>query len=525
MHSEKREQDPSGGGTADRGRRSFLAFCAGLAAQGLLWPKSADAGNCGPPPKAQPHRWKGGESVPPLPLPATPLRRSEKKRPPAPPALIGKIEYGRMVEGTDEKGRRYRYRDWTTDPSDVQSLMEHVKRTLAVDYRGIQVPFSSFGWDPAEIPILYLTGHEGFELDETIRKKLLVYLQDGGTLLGDACCGRKEYRESFLKEMEALFPRRKMNRLPEDHPLFNCCHKIEEVHFIGEDQKAFKGPPFLEGVHLGCRAAVLFTPYDLSCGWDGHAHDQGRRIWSDATGPADAVRLGVNLIAYCLAGYQQGRQMAVSKRYHEAGATGDEKFVFGQVVHGGDWDPDPDAAANLLKYTAANTALGVKFKRASVDLGKLETFQHPLLYLTGHDDFALKDGEIATLRKYLAGGGVLFADACCGRKAFDAAFRRELARVLPASRLERLPLDSPVYRATGTALTKAEFTARLRQQHPDWAEPRLEGITVNGLTAVIYSPLDVGCAWEDVEHPFSLGYERKTGLRLGASVLLYALTH
>src|ERR1017187_10850634 len=44
-------------------------------------------------PQAAPQRRNGGEGVPPLPLPATPLRRSEKKREPSPPALIGNITF------------------------------------------------------------------------------------------------------------------------------------------------------------------------------------------------------------------------------------------------------------------------------------------------------------------------------------------------------------------------------------------------------------------------------------------------
>jgi hypothetical protein len=514
------------GRTPRTGRRSFLALCAGLAAEGLLG-DSAHAGSCGPPPKAKPQRWKAGEGMPPLPLPgpATPLRRSEKKREPAPPALIGKVEYGKRVEGQDERGHRFTYRDWTTDPADVQSLMRHVKNALTMDYRGVQTSFETFSWDPAELPVLYLTGHEGFEFDDELRKRLLWYLNDGGTLLGDACCGMDAYRESFIREMSRIFPRRKMEHLPADHPIFSSFHQIEELGFIGEDQKPFRGPPLLEGVHIGCRCAVVFTPFDLSCGWDGHRHDHGRRVWSDKRGPDEAVNLGVNILAYALASYQQGRQLAISKRYHEADAAADEKFVFGQVMHGGDWDPDPDAAANLLKYVAANTSLGVKFKKEPVDLTRLETFQHPILYLTGHSDFTLKNEEVETLRTFLRNGGVLFADACCGRKTFDAAFRREIARVVPNAKLAVVPLESPLYRATGTPLVKADFSPRVRQQYPDWAEPRLEGIALNGQLAVIYSAVDVGCAWEDAEHPYSLGYEKRTGLRLGASVLLYAMTH
>src|SRR5712675_282456 len=44
-------------------------------------------------PKAAPQRRNAGEGFPPLPLPATPLRRSEKKREPSPPALVGNVTF------------------------------------------------------------------------------------------------------------------------------------------------------------------------------------------------------------------------------------------------------------------------------------------------------------------------------------------------------------------------------------------------------------------------------------------------
>ena len=91
----------------DVSRREFLerlglATAIGGAVEGGLglptfcWADDGDTGpvDCGPPPQAKPQHQTGGESFPPLPLPATPLRRSEKKRPPSPPALIGKASLG-----------------------------------------------------------------------------------------------------------------------------------------------------------------------------------------------------------------------------------------------------------------------------------------------------------------------------------------------------------------------------------------------------------------------------------------------
>src|SRR3954452_6305806 len=57
------------------------------------------------PPKAKPDRRNAGEGVPPLPLPATPLRRSEKKREPSPPALVGSVTFSpAALKGSGGKG-------------------------------------------------------------------------------------------------------------------------------------------------------------------------------------------------------------------------------------------------------------------------------------------------------------------------------------------------------------------------------------------------------------------------------------
>ena len=83
-------------------RRRFLermgrAAAAGSAAGSLglspvVWgQENSGPIDCGPPPKAKPQHRTGGESFAPLPLPITPLRRTEQKKPPPPPPPGGKI--------------------------------------------------------------------------------------------------------------------------------------------------------------------------------------------------------------------------------------------------------------------------------------------------------------------------------------------------------------------------------------------------------------------------------------------------
>ncbi len=499
---------------------------AGLVLAGCLATSSALAVSCGPAPKAKPHRWTGGESFPPLPLPATPLRRSEKKRPPAAPALIGKIQYGQTVFGVDEKGKKYRFRKWTHAVGDMSGLLRQTRRALGLRYRGVEINLASFSFSPKEMPILYLSGREKFEFDPKLRAKLRVYLQDGGTLLANASSGSEEYQKAFVGEINRIFPKKKMRLLEEDHPLYSSYYRITNVEQRTAKGKFVKAPPMLWGINIGARTAVIFAAHDLACAWDNHTHDSGWRVWSKQHGPRDAHRIGSNIVTYVLAEHKLARHLASSKVYFEQGEPAGDSLVFAQVMHGGDWDPTPGGAMNLFKYAAANSTLGVKFRKQPVDLGKAEAFNHPLLYMTGLHAFRLGDKETATLRGYLRGGGLLLADSCSGRKAFDIAFRREMKKVFPGSKLERLPADSPVYSAAGSgALKTATYSPMLRKNKPELKTPSLEGITVGGKLVVIYSKYGIGDGWQGEHCPYALCYEQRDALRLGLNMLVYAMSH
>ena len=180
---------------------------------------------------------------------------------------------------------------------------------------------------------------------------------------------------------------------------------------------------------------------------------------------------------------------------------------------------------NLLKHVARNATLDVQFKRADIDLAKpLEVFRHSFLYITGHHDFAFKDDELKTLNKFLLNGGLLLGDACCGRATFDAAFRREIARALPGTKPERLPLDHPLF-SSSAKVQAVEYTDLLKQAQPGFNAPLAEGITVNGRLCVIYSRFDMGCGWEEIDHPYCRGLTSPHALSLGTNAIIFAMTH
>ena len=433
----------------------------------LAWADEGDSGpiDCGPPPAAKPHHQTGGESFPPLPLPATPLRRSEKKRPPSPPALVGKAALGN-TRWITQNNKRVQYRDWMTDPADVITLLTWSSQKLGINYRAVETDFAHFSYDPRELPALLFAGHNKFTLGDEVRQNLARYVTDGGTIIGDACCGWNDFTESFRHEIELIFPGRPLRKMLPEEPIYSAYYKLGDLTYKKGDGSTFVEPPCLEGIDFGCRTGVIFSPRDMTCGWDGHEHPRGARIVID-----EARQLGANLITYILGTFQLGRFLSSTKVYYEADAPSRDDLVFAQLIHDGDWDPDPSAVHNLLKHVRDNSTMEVKFKRENVCLKDPRVAEYPLLYVTGHREFAWTDEETAALGRYLKAGGLLLADACCGRMAFDLAFRREIAKTLPESRLERLPAEHPLYHCHYD-IDQVQYTPRV---HEDFGQINAPG--------------------------------------------------
>src|SRR5438132_618623 len=203
----------------------LAAALAGVVFTGLATGQSSGRklGTCGPPPRKNPERQTSAEGMPPLPLPAVPLRRSEPKAEPAPPLMVAKLEYGDT-------------QDWNTDPGDVDNLMRHVRSALGLWYGWKQMGMKELvelhkAGGQCKIPCLYISGHEAFTFSNDERAALVQYLVDGGTLLGDACCGRTEFATSFRTEVKKMFPLRAFDLLELDHPIFRAFHKYTAVNF------------------------------------------------------------------------------------------------------------------------------------------------------------------------------------------------------------------------------------------------------------------------------------------------------
>lgn len=137
------------------------------------------------------------------------------------------------------------------------------------------------------------------------------------------------------------------------------------------------------------------------------------------------------------------------------------------------------------------------------------------------------------LREYLLGGGHLWADDSThfSDTAFDVAFRRELARVLPGRELARLGPEFPGFR-TGYDLTRG-YKGYAIPPGDKYRLNYLEGVTIDGKVAVVYTRNDYGDGL-DIDpntHPImpsltdlSPAEMQEGALRMGINLVLYFLT-
>lgn len=209
----------------------------------------------------------------------------------------------------------------------------------------------------------------------------------------------------------------------------------------------------------------------------------------------------------------------------KAFAFGDASlFVPAIAQHGGKWDARLSSLRRLAWELQRRTSIEVSLEVRPLQLSSPKIFEHPFLYLGGEGDFpALRTEEIENLRRYLTWGGFLFADAndASDGNGFDAAFRREIARVLPQNPLEPVSLAHVVFKSF--FLLDASPGRVLKK-------PQLEWCSLGKRGAVLYSQNDVlGALARDegggYEFEVMPGGEaqREIATRLMVNAVMYAL--
>lgn len=449
------------------------------------------------PPTQQPQRRKAGEGFPPLPLPVTPLRRSEKKNPPSPPVIIGKV-----ICGPDDK--------WTRAENDIENLLKIIGQTTGINYRAIKISLNNFSFDPEEIPILYITSVEPLLIEEKNLTKIKEFLLKGGFIWANASSGSPEFTKDFVKTIEKIFPDRNFYPLFSNHPLTNCFYNIKKVKIL-EEGKEKETDINLRTLNIGCRGAIILSPYDLGCGWAMHTHPWGTRYI-----PEDAIKIGTNMFLYSLNWIEYGKYYSQFPLYLEKEKSKTGKIYLGQVKHSGDWNPSPGSIGKFLKNFSENTETFVYSEPIAIDLKKDDLKDVPILYITGHYDPNFDEIELKKLRDFLLKGGSIIGNSCCGSDDFTSAFQKIINKIIPESK-KVIPKENDKIFQFPFLLTTIFSNYKLKDP--------IEIYYFKERPVIIFSKYDIGSGWENISKPFIFSLNFKDSKEIGTNILVYLLTH
>lgn len=226
--------------------------------------------------------------------------------------------------------------------------------------------------------------------------------------------------------------------------------KIKKFFFIGCVLTLLICNPALKAV------SIVYSDMDYGCGWENYA--------SEVT-IQNAYEVGVNLAVYA------------------ANNSGSVRIM--QVIHGGDYDPDPGSLKNLVKEVNARTKVNA-IDGGLAKLGQTDLSNVDMLYVTGHNGFILSPAEKAALKSYLDKGGLLLADDCSNyqdNQGFEIGFRNVVSELYGVS-LEKLPANHGIYSAFYT-LDGNDFSYTAKGNGTEWNQEPLEGYMVKSIPAAV----------------------------------------
>ncbi len=154
--------------------------------------------------------------------------------------------------------------------------------------------------------MLFMHGRQAFAFDGPQRANLRTFLERGGTLLADSVCAAAGFTEAFRQEIARAIPDQPLEPIPVDDPLFSAAdsggYDLREVTLRepagGAGPLAARKrrvPPKLEGIRLGDRWAVIFSPYDISC-----ALEKQNSMECTGYDRDDAEKIALNVLLYSL---------------------------------------------------------------------------------------------------------------------------------------------------------------------------------------------------------------------------------
>jgi hypothetical protein len=180
---------------------------------------------------------------------------------------------------------------------------------------------------------------------------------------------------------------------------------------------------------------------------------------------------------------------------------------------GGDWYANPSSLPNLVREIKARTSISICDSVATVEISDDRLFTLPFIYITGHGDFRLSDQEKVRLRRYLIGGGFLWADDNYG---LDKSFREVISSLFPENPLMQVPSTHPIY----NSFYKLKGLPKIHEH--DGAPAQGFGVFFEGRMLIYYTySSDIGDGMEDLHIHNDGEILHEAALKMGINIVYW----
>ncbi len=420
---------------------------------------------------------------------------------------------------------------WNRKQNDVRNLTEFASRELfdglplawqVHDGRKVELTGEKLQAEAETLlacPIVYFNGHVRPNFTGSQRDLLKKYIDEGGFLLAEACCGEEDFAREFRKLMADLFPENKLTPMGPEHPIWRSFFNVSPADITG-----------VEVLERGCKTVVVFCSKPLAGYWEESRFMLAKGKPATNRGQR-AYQFAGNVIAYATGMQppeQRGTKVAIADPKKDLSPPR-SSLKPAQLLLRSETPPAPAAMRNLMAHIKTTTGVDTVLAAQPVRPFDPELDKYKFMYLHGRKAFELTEAEALNIAACLDTGGLLLADAACGKPEFDKSFREAVKKLYPERKLEPIPVDDALYSAkiNGVAIQTVQ-----RREKSDGAgtdggykdlPPLLEGIKIDGRWVVIYSKYDIGCALERHKSTECLGHTPESALKLATAAVLYSL--
>ena len=424
---------------------------------------------------------------------------------------------------------------WQRHRGNLRSLVRHVENhwEQKLTWQIIDGQRASLA-DLLQSPVIIISGRETPSLDDRVVETLGEYINQGGTVMFDAdggpgCGGSNAFDTAVAEYCRRWFDGKVPQRLPTSHPVWTAGRKIDPAG-LPEGQ-------WIYGVDACCRTSVFYVPQSLSCRWslgdvlfrrpDGISESAVAEIQT-------AIDIGSNVLSYATGRRLQDKlndRLVLDDTPPPTIDRGAVRIATLSIDAGG--DGVGGAVANAVRMIDASLGLPVATplepsgNPSDVGFDDAALADVTVLWIHGRGEYQFEASERESLRRFIENGGVMIASAICGDAAFAESFRNEFSRIIPGGGLAPISDDHPVLRVPG-GYDLSNVAIRRPGDAGEVAEkkgpPVLETYqTETGLTAVIFSPLDISCALESPNSVQCPGYATEDAAKIVANAVLLTL--